>query len=104
MIDRSDWLNKAEQQEVKKEEKETRGASDQLNIYEEIQLVKPDQWEKLSEWNQARGFEYNDIQVSLPRLVGNFLSNKSKKIPSEKQLSSALNILKEATKDGFTYI
>ena len=103
LIDRSDWLNKAEQQEVKKEEKETRGASDQLNIYEEIQLVKPDQWEKLSEFNQEKGFEYNDIQVSLPRLVSNFLSNKSKKIPSEKQLSSALKILKEATKDGFTF-
>ena len=105
LIGRSDWLNEEEQKDAKEEEKETQGASDQLNMLTQIQSIKSDQWEKLAEWwHQEKGYEYNSIQVSLPRQTGNFLKGTSKKILSEKQMSSVLSLLKEAERDGFTYI
>tara|TARA_B100000989_G_C19531882_1_gene470515 strand:+ start:5753 stop:7909 length:2157 start_codon:yes stop_codon:yes gene_type:complete len=104
LIERSDWLNKTEQLEALEEKRETEGASNQLNIFEEIQSIKPNEWWKLAEWNQEKGYEYNSIQVSLPRLTGDFLKGSSKKILSEKQMSSVVKILKDAKKEGFLYI
>ena len=104
LIGRSDWLNEEEQKDAKEEEKETQGASEQLNMLTQVQSIKSDQWEKLAEWHQEKGYEYNSIQVSLPRQTGDFLKGTSKKILSEKQMSSVLSLLKEAERDGFTYI
>ena len=103
-LDRSDWLNAEEQKDYLKESKETNKAGKQIDVFEKILAVDPEKWHHLSLFKKDQGYKESDAEVSLPKLMNLVVTNKAKKIPTDKQFLKALNILEEAEENGFTYI
>ena len=64
--------------------------------------ISESEWRALAEFNTEKGYELTDKQVSLPNLMAEFVS-KQRKVPSEKQFQTSLDIRIEAKNNGFEY-
>ena len=101
-LNRNDWLNANQQQQMQKEQKETKKVSAQISDFQQVMNISESEWRALAEFNTEKGYELTDKQVSLPNLMAEFVS-KQRKVPSEKQFQTSLDIRIEAKNNGFEY-
>ena len=101
-LNRNDWLNANQQQQMQKEQKETKKVSAQISDFQQVMNISESEWRALAEFNTEKGYELTDKQVSLPNLMAVFVSQQ-RKVPSEKQFQASLDIRIEAKNNGFEY-
>ena len=106
LLDRTDWLNVEEQKDVLSNTKETSKASDQIETSMNVFETPADKWIKLAEYYSNKGYSLQEKNVNLPSLMGSFLNGeyKNPKFPSEPQIKTLLELLKEAEEDDFIYL
>jgi hypothetical protein len=100
-LDKKDILNGLELNEADKERNAVNEASKSITDLDTVMEISPKEWELISQFN-SQTYPYAHKNVAIPNACVSLI--KYGKLPTDRQLKSAVQIRNKAYQEGFDYV